>query len=487
MNNPTIVWFRRDLRLEDNAALCWAAERARPIVPVFIWSPEDDGEFEPGAATRVWLHHALKSLSADLAHCGLPLTVRAGPTVAILERLIADTGASAVAYNRVFEPLAVRRDARVEATLVARGIDVFTGNGMLMAEPRDLKNKQGTPYKVFTPFWKTLSARGAPARPLSLPANIGSASAALRPTESRTDGNIANAPSTIAQIDALRLMPMLPWGASMAAHWNISESGAQARLADFVRNAAGAYATGRDRPDIDGISRMSPYLHFGQITPAQIWHAADTDSAHEPYLRQLGWREFAHHLLNHFPATTTEPLNTAFEQFPWWKEDAELTGAWQRGETGYPLIDAGMRELWATGWMHNRVRMNAGSLLVKHLLGHWHIGARWFWDTLVDADLANNTMGWQWIAGCGADAAPYFRIFNPVTQGERFDPEGRYIRQWVPELRQLPSTHIHAPWTAPGNVLRAAGITLGKTYPRPLVDHKKARERALASLATIRR
>ena len=479
MNSPVIVWFRLDLRLADNPALVAAFETGCPVVPLYIWSPEEDGKWEPGSASRFWLHHALLSLDKELRDKGSALILRIDPCLNSLQKIIRETGADKVYWNRCYEPAAIARDMRIKRSLSELGITVNSFNSNMLHEPHIIKNKQGGPFKVFTPFWKhyhTLEIF----EPLKSPK-----SKLLAPKKWPAS----------EKINGFGLVPKIKWYTSISETWDMSSAGAMRNLKVFLHKMIQEYPTARDFPAVDGISRTSPYLHFGQISARQIWHMVHEyeqkqgrmtpSNAAQSYLRQLIWREFAYHLLFHFPHTTDQPLYEKYKQFPWQKNKKYLT-AWQQGQTGYPIVDAGMRELWHTGWMHNRVRMIVGSFLVKDLLIHWREGAKWFWDTLVDADLANNTLGWQWVAGCGADAAPYFRIFNPVTQGERFDPEGAYVKRWVPELSTLEKKYIHKPWEAPAEILKQAGITLGKTYPHPVVDHAEARNKALAYYQQIK-
>jgi deoxyribodipyrimidine photo-lyase len=443
--SPTLLWFRQDLRLADNPALAAAVARGGPVIPVYVWSPEEEGSAAPGAACRWWLHQSLKALDASLRPLGSRLIVRRGPARATLGALAAETGATAVLWNRRYEPAVSARDREVKASLAAAGLAVESFNSALLFEPWELATGSKTPFQVFTPFWRACLSRPAAPAPLRAPAAI---AAPVR------------WPETLP-LSSLALEPAIDWTGGIAAAWTPGEAGAQAALRAFLRGAVEAYPVARDRPAEPGTSRLSPHLHHGELGPRQIRAALDpADPGAGAYLRELGWREFAHHVLFHFPHTVDRPLRPAFAHFPWADAPAALR-AWQRGRTGYPLVDAGMRELWATGWMHNRVRMVVASFLTKHLLLPWQEGARWFWDTLVDADQANNTLGWQWVAGSGADAAPYFRIFNPATQAEKFDPEGRYVRRWVPELGS-------------------------DRYPAPIVDHAWARSRALAALATTR-
>jgi len=470
---PVIVWFRQDLRLRDNPALAYALASGAAIVPVFIRAPEDEGEWAPGAASRWWLHQSLAGFDACLRGHGSRLLLRRGPALGALRKLVQETSATSVVWNRRYEPASIARDTAVKQALLDDGIDARSFNGALLHAPNAVANQSGRPFQVFTPFWKhvsTLRVRDEVAAPTG-----------TMPTPGRWPAS--------DMLESYQLKPAIPWDHGFFEHWQPGEVGAVAALTRFVREAVEGYARERDRPDLRGTSRLSPHLHFGEIGPVQIFHAVQRASqghGAEVFLKEVGWREFAHHLLFHFPHTTTEPLRPEFGRFPW-ADDAARLRAWQRGRTGYPIVDAGMRELWTTGWMHNRVRMIVASFLVKHLRLPWLEGARWFWDTLVDADLASNTLGWQWSAGCGADAAPYFRVFNPILQGVKFDPHGDYVRLHVPELARVPAAHIHAPWEAPAVVLAAAGVRLGETYPKPCVDHKAARDAALAAFAELKK
>lgn len=474
-HGPVLVWFRRDLRLADNPALHYALARHAVVVPVYVHGPQEEGDAAPGAAGRWWLHHSLEALDADLRDRGSRLHVLEGPTLEVLPRLASELGAGAVCWNRLYEPVLRQRDARLERALGAAGIEVAHFPGALLAEPESLATTGGDPYRVFTPYWK--AHRQAAGRPAPLPAP----ESLPAPPE---------VPGARAVAD-LGLLPDIPWYRGLEDPWSPGERGAHAALAAFDRDAIRAYPEDRDRPDRAGTSRLSPHLHFGEISPAQavlaVQQAGGDAKGAEAWLRQLVWRDFGHHLLHHFPATVRDNFNPRFDGFPWREDPGEDLERWQRGRTGIPLVDAGMRELWQTGWMHNRVRMAVASFLTKNLLVHWRHGERWFRDTLVDADLANNVLGWQWTAGSGADAAPYFRIFNPVRQGQRFDPEGTYVRRWLPELAALPAKYIHCPWEAPGEVLDSAGVVLGQDYPQPMVDLKASRERALAAYEEIRK
>ncbi|MCW8130092.1 MAG: deoxyribodipyrimidine photo-lyase [Planctomycetota bacterium] len=476
-----LVWFRQDLRLADHLALDAARRAGGAVVPVYVWAPDEEKPWAPGGASRWWLHQSLKALAAQCAAKGSPLVLRVagkGGALAELRAVAKACGARGVYWNRRYEPAAIARDAAVKKALRADGLDAESFNGVLLWEPWEVQNLSGKPFQVFTPFWKNVLNRAAPAEPLPAPKRL------LPPP----------APVPGEPLERLGLEPSVDWAAGMRAAWTPGERGALAAVKRFLDEALAEYDHGRDLPAQAGTSRLSPHLHFGEVGPRQVWHAVRERGlsgasaglrGEETYLREIGWREFAHHLLFHFPHTDRQPLRAEFARFPW-KKDRKALRAWQRGRTGYPIVDAGLRELWATGWMHNRVRMLAASFLVKDLRIPWQDGAAWFWDTLVDADLANNTLGWQWVAGCGADAAPYFRIFNPVTQGEKFDARGAYVRRWVPELSALPDDFIHKPWEAPPLALAEAGVRLGETYPKPCVDHAEAREAALEAFASLK-
>ena len=468
-----IVWFRNDLRLADNPALQAALDAGQSPVCVYIHAPEEEGDWAPGGASDAWRHRSLSALAADLARRGSRLRLFAGPALATLQLLAIACDAQAVYWNRRYEPAAERRDARIKAALRAQGLHVESFNGALMLEPWEVRTQAGGAYRVFTPFWRNARARWPDPDLRDAPARI---------------EDVADGPQGVA-LDALRLAPRGPqWDAGFWPQWTPGEAGALEALEVFVEGALHGYREGRDRPDRTGTSRLSPHLHFGEVAPWRIAAAvrrarrAATDADAEAWLRQLGWREFAHHVLHHFPDTAARNLDARFDRFDWARGAPRLVEAWRHGRTGVPIVDAGMRELWKTGWMHNRVRMIVGSWLCKHMRRHWLEGARWFWDTLVDADLANNTLGWQWIAGTGADAAPYFRVFNPVAQARKFDPDGTYIAQWVPELSRLPLPLRFAPWTDPGRA-RA----LAPRYPAaPIVALEHGRIAALDAYRALR-
>ncbi|QOJ15048.1 MAG: deoxyribodipyrimidine photo-lyase [Planctomycetia bacterium] len=492
--NTTIVWFRSDLRIADNRALSAAAERGR-VLPLYIHAPSEEGQWPPGGASRWWLHHSLRALDASLRALGAALVVRSGPALPVLRVLLRESGADAVYWNRRYEPAAIERDAEVKAALRTDGIACESYCAALLHEPWEIRTGESRPYRVFTPFYKACLARGAPSAPEPAPARLHPAPMAAD-SDGPDTGTRANAAATRA-ITNLSLLPETDWAAGLRETWTPGEGGAAVALARLCDGGVvSRYPDERDRPDLDSVSRLSPFLHFGEVSPRTVWHAvaALRDSgdpgfraACDAYLRQLIWREFAHHLLFHYSHTPESPLREEFARFPW-ESNPEALKAWQRGRTGYPLVDAGMRQLWHTGWMHNRVRMVVASFLVKDLRIHWLEGARWFWDTLVDADLANNTLGWQWTAGCGADAAPYFRIFNPISQGEKFDPDGKYVRHWVPELRNRLLRELHQPcdagWPPPDGLRSSA---LSKRYPPPIVDHAVERDAALSAYERMRR
>jgi deoxyribodipyrimidine photo-lyase len=476
---PGLLWLRLDLRLADNPALAAAVRTCSSVIPVFIWAPEEESLWAPGAASRWWLHQSLLDLEHALAKRGSKLILRRGPTEKALLDLATESDARSIFWNRRYEPTLVARDRNLKTLFRKRGLAVESFPGNVLFEPWTVQNSAGKPFRVFTAFWKACLTEPPPPTAKPVPQRIQAPS---------------KWPVSLA-VSNLRLEPEVDWAIGMRQNWRPGESGATSQMKAFLNSALEAYPIDRDRPDLPGTSRLSPHLHFGEISSRQIWRAVhnrflekqsgDSSAAAYAYLREIAWREFAHQLLFHFPESSQEPLQTKFSNFPY-RTDGLSMKAWTHGKTGYPLVDAGMRQLWHTGWMHNRVRMIVASFLVKHLLIRWQDGASWFWDTLVDADLANNSLGWQWVAGCGADAAPYFRIFNPVLQGEKFDPDGDYVRRWVPELTGLSNAWIHKPWKAPALLLAEAGVQLGDTYPMPIVDHETAHKRALLAFASIR-
>jgi len=463
-----IHWFRQDLRIADNPAL-HAASQHYQILPIYINDTVNADDCENGAASKWWLHQSLLALDESLNG---KLSTHSGNPSDILSALISQHNITAIFWNRCYEPWRISRDKQLKGHLNEQGITIKTFNGSLLWEPWEVLKKDQTPYKVFTPYYQRGCLSAKPPR-LPLPAPKGL---------ELVDNQISK-----RSINELGLLPKIPWDKKLGQHWYIGESAAQAKLQEFISGELESYKTGRDFPALQSVSRLSPHLHFGEVSPNQTWYAAKALADGENrthFLRELGWREFSHSLLYHFPELPVKNLQTKFDRFPWLHNDQHLD-QWQRGQTGHPLVDAGMRELWQTGYMHNRVRMVVGSFLVKNLLLDWHHGERWFWDCLVDADLANNSSGWQWVAGCGADAAPYFRVFNPMLQGQRFDPNGEYTRHFVPELKALPKKYLYNPWDAPTDILQEAGIELGVDYPKPIVDIKESRLQALAAYKAL--
>lgn len=467
---PAIVWLRQDLRLADNPALAYATANHQQVLVVYIFDETEEPAL--GGAQGWWLHHSLSRLGADLKQQGLQLCLRRGESRTQLLALIAETGAAAVYWNRCYEPNRIARDKALKLSLQQAALTVQSFNGFLLLEPWTVANQQGAFFKVFTPFWKQCLRQISVGEPC-----------ALQPGRQSPD-----CPSD--QLDDWQLLPKQPdWAAAFSEFWQPGEAGAMQSLTRFLDDNLSDYGVMRDIPAQTGTSRLSPHLHFGEISPQQVWRATqqamldprcNLQSA-QRFLAELGWREFSWHLLYHFPALDRDNFRPEFNAFVWDQDEKRLR-LWQRGQTGYPIVDAGMRELWQTGYMHNRVRMIAASFLTKDLLLDWRLGAQWFWYTLLDADLANNSASWQWVAGCGADAAPYFRIFNPVLQGEKFDPKGDYVKRFVPELAKVPQRWIHQPWAAPA---RELGIKLGQDYPHPMVDHQEQRQLALARFAAL--
>lgn len=465
---PVILWFRQDLRLSDNPALQAALKSGQPILPLFILDDQDHAtKRNLGGASRWWLHKSLCALQLLLPN----LCLRRGSAKTILLELIHKTGATQIFMNRRYGTSNDPDENQLQEILQTYGVRCHVFKGNLLSDPATMLNQSGKPYQVFSSYWNHCLKTLRPERPEPSPQNI--------PTIQETSD----------KLETWDLLPVAPnWAVGFEQFWTPGELGAQDRLRTFVEDGLVGYHLQRNFPATGGTSRLSPHLHWGEISPNQIWHVIQAQQVQNPassegsqtFLAEIGWREFAYYLAYHFPQMSEDPLRPQFKAFPW-RYDHEGLEAWQKGLTGYPIVDAGMRELWHTGWMHNRVRMIVASFLVKHLLLPWQDGERWFWDTLLDADLASNAMNWQWAAGCGVDAAPYFRIFNPTLQAEKFDPEGIYIRLWVPELKNLSTLHIHKPWQAPVAVLEKARIQLGKTYPHPIVDHAAARARALGA------
>ena len=481
---PLLVWFRDDLRISDNPALNEAAETGRTLLCIYVLDQESPDIRPLGGAAKWWLANSLRALAQSIASRGGTLILRQGKALDIIPLIARQIGASAVHWNRRYDAAGIAIDDAVTKALATRAIPVRTFQASLLFEPSSIRTSTGTPYAVFTPFWRQARSLDLPRQPLPAPSRIASAPQA--------SGLVSE------KVENWKLEPLrLDWPTGLRKTWTPGEAGARARAEEFFTFGLPGYAKLRDRPDLPNTSRLSPHIRFGEISPFQLWHAARNaivapagtrPDAHdlEKFLAEIGWREFSHHLLHHHPGLGSRNFQPQFDRFPW-KNDSIALQLWQTGKTGYPIIDAGMRELWKTGWMHNRVRMLVASFLVKHMLVDWRVGEAWFWDTLVDADIANNPSGWQWVAGSGADAAPYFRIFNPVMQGETHDPAGDYVRRWVPELAQMPREFIHEPWRAPPITLRVDNVVIGKTYPEPMIDHRVARERALAAFRGIGR
>jgi deoxyribodipyrimidine photo-lyase len=471
-STAVLVWFRHDLRLADHMALHAAVASGRKVLPVFVLDDAAAERWAPGGAARWWLHHSLAALAESLAARGAPLVLRHGAALELIPALAREAGAHEVHVGAAAEPYARRTDRALADALRADGVALHRHRTTMLFNPDQLRTQAGGVYGVYTPFSRACFAAGGPKPPLDAPARIFGAS-----------------PPRSDRLDDWGLLPEKPdWAGGLRATWTPGEAGAAARVKHFLKHGLAGYDARRNLPGIDSTSMLSPHIHFGEVSGPALWHAASAaphgGKGLETFLRELLWREFSIYLLWHHQDLPDAPLRAEFARMPW-RDDAAGLRAWQRGATGVPIVDAGMRQLWQTGWMHNRIRMVAASFLVKHLLIPWQDGEAWFWDTLVDADLAANSASWQWVAGCGADAAPYFRVFNPVLQGRKFDPDGAYVRRFVPELARLDDRHIHAPWEAPEAVLRQAGIVLGQTYPHPIVDLADGRARALAAYATV--
>jgi len=472
--NSAIVWFRQDLRLSDNPALHAAIKSKSLLIPLYCYNDNECGEWKTGSASRWWLHHSLNALSTDLRARGSRLIVQVGPSLDIINKIIQQTGATSIYCNALYEPEHIKRDNVVREELKNNGIDFHCFDGNLLLAPHQVANKSDLPYRVFTPFYRYYLNTGFNTQCQNAPKKL----------------NVVPDKIKSIAINKLNLLPRINWYSEFESRWQPGENGAQKYLQRFCRQSLTGYPKARDIPSVDGTTNLSPHLHFGEISPRQVIaaltkashtsKAAGASKARDTVIREIIWREFANHILVHFPYTTNQPFLENFNKYPWKLSDKKFLKAWQQGNTGIPIIDAGMRQLWKSGWMHNRVRMIVASLLAKNANLHWINGARWFWDTLVDADLANNSMNWQWVAGCGVDAAPYFRIFNPVTQGRKFDPQGVYIRQWVPELKNVPDRFIHDPWNTPDKLQQELKIIIGKHYPKPVLDLSETRKEILS-------
>jgi deoxyribodipyrimidine photo-lyase len=465
-----IIWFRKDLRLTDNPAFIEACNNNQNVIPLYIL---DGKNSVLGEAQGWWLHHSLLALKDSLKNSlGLNLILRQGNPLEIILELVTSLNINAVYWNRCYEPMSIKQDKNIKATLKEKGIDALSFNGSLFNEPWTIKNKSGDFFKVFTPYWKTCRQT------------------LVYSSLNRLNHHPACVDVNSEELEQWKLLPRLNWASQFPNFWTPGEKGAQKRLETFINSSLHGYKTNRDIPEKQATSLLSPHLHFGEISPWTILEAVEyaklnpkTDFAGaEHFLSELGWREFSYYLLYHFPSLFEKNFKPEFDAFPW-QNDESLLKRWQKGMTGYPIVDAGMRELWTTGYMHNRVRMIAASFLTKGLFIDWRLGADWFLDTLVDADLANNSASWQWVAGCGVDAAPYFRIFNPVLQSKKFDPHGTYIRRWVPELSSLKNEAIHAPW----ETANATAIYAKTGYLPPMINHSEARAKALNDYSQLKK
>ena len=473
VKNINVMWFRQDLRLADNPALTNALEDGKTLA-IFIFDNVNSKEHVNGAASKWWLHHSLIKLNKSLQN---KLCLFRGNPIDILDEINKQFEISNIFWSRCYEPWRIKRDKKIKKHFNDQNVNVNTFNGSLLWEPWNIAKKDGTPYKVFTPYYrKGCLNSDKPRVPLPAP-NL---------------TNLISIDNHDLKIEDLELLPKHNWYNKMTSLWSPGEEGALSKIDEFISNGLNNYKEGRNFPSNKNVSQLSPHLHFGEVSPNQVWYRAKTKEGKlgikkdlDHFLSELGWREFSFNLLYHFPFLPKENLQKKFDNFPW-DNDRDKLKKWQKGLTGYPIVDAGMQELWQTGYMHNRLRMVVGSFLVKNLLLHWHHGERWFWDCLIDADLASNSAGWQWIAGSGADAAPYFRIFNPITQGQKFDPDGKYTRKYLPVLNDMPDKFLFNPWEAPEDVLRSAGVKLGENYPLPIVEIGSSRQKALEAFATTK-
>ena len=470
---PTsLVWLRDDLRLDDNPALSEAASLGLPLTVVYVLDEESDGIRPLGGATRWWLHYSLEGLAAALEAKGSRLLLRRGPAADVIQGLAGETDAAHLFWNRRYGLPERTVDAAIKEWAGKNGVEASSFQANLLFEPWTVRTGAGGPYKVFTPFWRACLAGADVREPLEPPRQ-------LPPPATATGGALPIS----EDLHSWNLLPHSPdWSSGLAETWVPGEEGARHRLEDFLEGPAEDYGTGRNVPGVEGTSRLSPHLRFGEVSPFRVWREIRRMFPHKVpadvgiFRSELGWREFCWHLLYTNPELATRNYRAEFDRFEWQSLNRSELRAWQQGRTGYPFVDAGMRQLWQTGWMHNRVRMAAASFLVKNLLADWRIGEEWFWDTLVDADPASNPANWQWVAGSGADASPYYRIFNPVTQSKKFDSAGHYLRRFIPELADLDAKAIHEPWKA--------GDAPG--YPGPLVGLPESRERALEAYSKLK-
>ena len=482
MKASTIVWFQNDLRLEDNPAFIHGIKSPSNLIPIFIWDEERDWFSSMGEASRWWLHHSLEALSQSLKKLGLDLLIFKGKTDLVLQELVGKNRVEQVLWNRRYDPSSFQSDKKVSRFLDGLGVESSDFPAYTLFEPDRIRNKSGGIYKVFTPFWKCCLQFLDEIQPLAFP---------TLSEKVQTIPLHLGSYDCLCSIGDLGLLPQVKWDRLFEKTWNVGEKNASLGLNDFLNTKATQYKLSRDIPSVVGTSRLSAALHFGEISPRQVVQATreqfGDSGLQDPgvacYLSELGWREFSTHLLYHFSELPQKSLRPEFEKFPWQNSNLFLK-AWQKGCTGIPMVDAGMRELWQTGWMHNRVRMIVASFLVKNLMVDWRLGAEWFSNSLVDADIASNVLSWQWVAGCGVDASPYYRIFNPVTQGQKFDPEGEYVKKWIPELCAIPKKWVHCPWEANEDLQNHWG--LGDDYPKPIVDLKESRQIALDAYQSIK-
>ncbi|MBL41348.1 MAG: deoxyribodipyrimidine photolyase [Rhodospirillaceae bacterium] len=461
----SIVWFRYDLRVNDNPALNAACKNSS-VLPIYIFDNKNFDKFQMGSASRWWLHHSLIELNKSL---NSSLSIYIGDPIRIIKKIIEKFQIKNIYWNRCYDPNSIRRDKDIKNKLTCDNINIFTFNGSVLWEPWTILKDDKTPYKVFTPYYKKGCLNAAKPRP---------------PIDFNNNSVLHKDNTNSIDIDGLNLLDKKSWYLKFHKYWKPGEKKARDMLNNFLSTGINDYKEGRNFPSKKNVSKLSPYIHFGEISVNQIWYAIlnnpklNNDKNVDHFLSELGWREFSNYLLYHFPKIVDTNLQAKFDKFPW-VNDKNYLNCWQKGQTGYPIVDAGMRELWKTGYMHNRVRMIVGSFLVKNLLIDWRKGEEWFWDCLLDADLASNSASWQWVAGSGADAAPYFRIFNPILQAKKFDPNGDYIKQFLPVLRGLPNKYLFSPWEAPENILEKSNIILGKNYPKPIIDIKLSRDKAL--------
>ncbi len=466
-----IHWFRQDLRLINNPSIEALSKQVDKIIPIFIFDPKQ----RMGSVSKCWLEKSLESLSDAIAKRNGKLNIFVGNPFDVIRSLILENNINSFHWNRLYDPYSIKRDKKIKSELILNDINCETFNGFLLNEPWNIKNKSGTFFKVFTPYWRFCDE-------ITKNKNFNKQIHKLNFLNT-----ILNNSKKIKHLNLTN--KKMNWINKIHNNWLPGESNAQVQLRDFIVNKADSYSIARDRPDQNLTSKMSPYLHFGEISPMQIYTEVSSSKKisiqnKSKYLAEIGWRDFSYNLLYHYPDMTKNPIQSKFNNFPWLKDNKNLK-KWQKGFTGIPIVDAGMRQLYETGWMHNRVRMIVGSFLTKNLLLHWKHGEEWFFDTLVDADIGSNTAGWQWISGCGADASPYFRIFNPILQGQKFDPNGEYVKKYIPELNKVPNKYIHNPWEMSKDNQLSCGCTIGRDYPEPIVDLKKTRNRALSAFKTI--